>query len=259
VADAAGLEELAAGTGRAARRLVRFLPLLLVRGVVTGLVLPAGLGSGHTRGPRRSKCTSNLKQIGLACHLFSSDHDEAFPLDLAAAYPRYVPDARVLLCPSSGRAKEYAGGPASMTPDNSDYCYVSGLKATDPPLCILAFDVASNHEGDGMNVLYLGGNVEWKADIAAVHEQLGKQREEMAARGRTLELMGPSWIRRAQTCRNRGAAGAVTPGVAAPLSTPTTTDAKRRTSVAAAAAGVLAALAVGVAIRAARTGGGPAA
>lgn len=152
---------------------------------------------GTRRRRTRSPCASNLKQIGYALHLYSADHDEAFPVDLSVLFEqKYLKDMKVFICPTAARRiTRVFGCSCSELPDGYEsYCYVSGTSATDPPDFIAAFDVESNHsDHNGVNVLFIGGNVEWRNDLDELHDLLGKQRLEMAARGRTMKIIRPAW------------------------------------------------------------------
>ena len=146
------------------------------------------------------RCSSNLKQIAYACRLYSADWDEAFPPDMDTLVREgYLKDVGVFICRerSTSRGLKRSGGPASggIPAQMQSYCYVSGLKATAPPHYVLAFDEEWNYEGEGINVLYVGGNVEWFADIAGFHADLKKQESDLTAQGRAMKVMRPSWSR----------------------------------------------------------------
>ncbi len=150
---------------------------------------------GTPRHRRRTPCASNLKQIAYALHLYSADHDEAFPESLPVLHENdYLVDHKVFLCP---RARDKvvpftAGG--TFTEDNITYCYASGVRASDDPFFIVAFDVESNHSKHrGVNVLFTGGNVGWQPGLNGLHDQLEKQKRAMAAQGRTMRVLRPGW------------------------------------------------------------------
>ena len=120
-------------------------------------------------------------------------------------FPRYARDGRVYVCPTVWRAGRIE---ACKTPENRlilrgqiCYCYVSGLKADDNPEFILAFDEEWNHKNergdrrDGLNVLYVTGDVRWEDDFKAFHMRLEKQKKELAAQGREMRIIRPSWSR----------------------------------------------------------------
>jgi len=150
------------------------------------------------RGPnrRRSNCLSNLKCLTYVLALYAGDNNEAFPPDLGTLMgPSYVSDGQIFLCPESGPPVSECKSslPGTFTDSNLSYIYVSGLSASDDPGYVLAFDEEWNHGGKGVNVAYIGGQVIWRNDIAALHEQLAKQEAELAAKGRTMTVIRPSW------------------------------------------------------------------
>jgi len=99
---------------------------------------------------RRAACTVLLHQLGIACHQYANDHQGALPPDLAALQPAYIPDARVLVCPVSGKAYVYRREAAGRT-----------LKdIVNPVATVLAHDAADAHPGGG-HVAYADGHVEW--------------------------------------------------------------------------------------------------
>jgi len=142
---------------------------------------------------------NNLKLLGIGLAKYADEHDKAFPPDLQTLYSRYVTDTEFYVCPSSGEKKakdvaptDYATGKVADIPAmNMSYCYIVGLKSTDPPEYILAFDEETNHRGDGINVLYIGQNVIWRTDIKAVHKQLEEQEQELKAQGREMRIIRP--------------------------------------------------------------------
>jgi len=142
--------------------------------------------------PNRPDCTSNIKQILYACALYSGDNAKAFPPDLGALVPAYVSDVKLFICPRSG-APVKLGIAGPITDKNLTYCYVSGLTATDPPHYVLIFDEEWNHKKQDANVAFVGGEVTRWRRMAALHDQLAKQEAELAAKGRTIEIIRPSW------------------------------------------------------------------
>jgi prepilin-type processing-associated H-X9-DG protein len=95
---------------------------------------------------------NNLKQIGLALHMYSQDNNENFPDDISALYPNYVGDMRIFICPSSKVSSD----------TQISYVYIRGLSEQDSSDSIIAYDASpDNHDGDGRNVLFLDGHVRW--------------------------------------------------------------------------------------------------
>ena len=141
---------------------------LAIGGIVTGgvailacfLVLPAGLllpALARARGQaRRAQCLSNLKQIGLGCHMYAQDNQEKFPDKLSQLHDRYVADPDLFRCPS---VEGLAVTEANI--DEASYVLVPGKRSIDPADAVLAYEKEDNHGGDGANVLFVDGHVRW--------------------------------------------------------------------------------------------------
>jgi competence protein ComGC len=193
VRELAGLDALGVWLKRNS---VRIVVLVLIVGLSSLLLLPC-LCAARERA-RRTGCASNLKQIGYGVHLYSSDNDERFPENLPVLNREdYLKDHKVYICVSARRKpvrySRRRGDP--LTEDHMSYCYVSGVQPTDPPEYVVAFDEEWNHEGDGLNVLFTGGNVQWQRDIGEFHEKLRMQLAELKAAGRRVQVLRPSWSR----------------------------------------------------------------
>lgn len=109
---------------------------------------------------RRSHCMSNLAQIGKALKMYSMDHADQFPptlLGLTNYLNTSVNSPKIFVCPSSG----HEPGSLSKVDDWTDYSYVSGLTEIDPCNCVHAFCQVEGHHGEGLNVLYIDGSVQW--------------------------------------------------------------------------------------------------
>ncbi|MHC4504718.1 MAG: DUF1559 family PulG-like putative transporter, partial [Planctomycetota bacterium] len=193
IAERAALSNLRRPLRITGRILTRVLLLGVVVAFLFLLVVPA---HGGRERARRTRCASNLKQIGYGCHLYSGDFDEQFPADLSALYPDYVSDTKVFVCPSGfGGKGAYIDPPADrFSEEHVSYCYVSGLTAEDKAYYILAFDEERNHEGIGVNVLYVAGSIQWHR-LKSFRAELEKQLAEFEANGRTLRVIRPPWSR----------------------------------------------------------------
>lgn len=107
--------------------------------------------------PYRIICANNLKQIGMAMKMYADEHDETFP-GRFAVIGRYVSEyPRLFICPTSGNA----AGTFETVDEWTDYVYISGLSETNSPSEILMYCPIENHGGEGGNILFLDGHVEW--------------------------------------------------------------------------------------------------
>ncbi len=179
------------------------MPSLRRAPAVAVLVLSAGVAfpalSCLRKGPPRQRCAANLKKIGIACQLYAAGHGGVFPGCHDTLFADdYIRDPKVFECPVRRRnhpeeMEEEEGWDLPMPNKAESYLVVSGLRADDPPEYVLDFDEEWNHDGRGINVLYVGGNVEWVTDIAGFHVKLEKQQAELTAAGRKMEVPRPWW------------------------------------------------------------------
>ncbi len=119
--------------------------------------LPSLAGSSDSAD--RTKSAANLRQIGQALQLYSVDTSGKLPADLNALVTDNRIDKQLLHSPFG--EPDPAAAPA---PDkaSSDYRYLAtGLKAPVPPDVVVAYDAAELTKGDGANLLYGDGHVEW--------------------------------------------------------------------------------------------------
>lgn len=103
-------------------------------------------------------CASNLKQIGLACHMYAMDHDGRFPDTLAELSDKYV-ELQCFFCPGDhgGHTGKYVNDLDSAA---ASYILVPGLSPSDDPDTVLAYDKSVwNHGGTGKNVCFVDGRV----------------------------------------------------------------------------------------------------
>jgi hypothetical protein len=162
--------------------------VFLLIGVVAAILLPL-LGPGRTPA-LRTRSASHLNQIAIALTLYADANQRyptsgnAFPNSTALwlLYPDYVADPAVFCNPrdpeysthvktlrKSGICKANADIIAAI-----DYTFVEGLDPSDA-LNILAYEKVLI--GDGRNVVYVGGSVEFLTEVQfqkAITKQLNK-------------------------------------------------------------------------------------
>ncbi len=111
----------------------------------------------------RVKCASNMRQIGQAMLLYANQNKGAYPPDLTTlAKADGTLSTNMFVCPSGNDtpAPDWAhlasGGHLS-------YIYVgNGMNTAAVPNAVLLYENPAEHGGDGMNVLFGDGHVEYE-------------------------------------------------------------------------------------------------
>lgn len=153
--------------------LVELLVVIAIIGILVALLLPAIQAAREAA--RRTECTNNLKQIGIALHNYHDTH-KTFPLgsyNLREAWPSSGSNWRTLILPFIEQATVYeqlnfssnpavhfmAGGAAPVPLAGNEALRKLDIKAYRCPSSVIQpFEIApgSNNNGDALNIQYVG-------------------------------------------------------------------------------------------------------
>lgn len=163
-----------APTGSFGRYVAWAVGVVVIGGMLVSVMLPSLCRSSETA--NRVKCASNLKQIGLAISLYAKDHGGQYPHLLAVLPSEQDITAEVMTCPSSNDEKPAATDIAEIVAELTaaetkapghkhcmSYVYVGQAltEKTVSETAVVAYEPLENHDGDGTNVLFGDGHVEF--------------------------------------------------------------------------------------------------
>ncbi len=124
--------------------LIELLVVIAIIAILAAMLFPVFARAREQA--RKTTCLSNLKQIGLASHMYAQDYDELFPVDAHICNPHpqligqlmpYMKNIQILYCPSASRVGVSTIMPtdANKAAGNITYYYFSfnQLPSTAPP------------------------------------------------------------------------------------------------------------------------------
>lgn len=141
---------------------------VLVIPMMIAILLPA-LNRAREQA-NRVKCASNMRQIGQVMAMYANANGEHFP-DKLEDLLQYDPSLSrsVFVCPSDDKvppssASLQAAQQEIASGKNCSYVYLGGdLTAAVTPDTVLLYEPLTDHQGQGMNVMFGDFRVEWLA------------------------------------------------------------------------------------------------
>jgi prepilin-type processing-associated H-X9-DG protein len=127
----------------------------------------------------RVKCGSNLKQIGLALQLYSEKNGGRLPDAMIELLLHEDLSSEVFCCPSSNDDRAQGATPAEQVQQirrgrHCSYVYHGGgMSWPQPDDVPIACEPLTNHDGDGINILFGDGHVEFLVPVAAERAMRG--------------------------------------------------------------------------------------
>lgn len=156
-----------------------------------GIALPAMARAREQA--RIAVSMNNLKQLGLACHMYAEDHQGKFPDDLEKA-KSYYRDSKILESPR--KPKDFEG---------PSYIYIPGQSQEGYPGNIVVYE-NPEFAGEKIVALFLDGHVErmppdrFQSELEATYERLGRKmpgeksqdEDQIEIKPQTERTLGPS-------------------------------------------------------------------
>jgi hypothetical protein len=165
---------------------IEAVPMVIMAAVAVPMATKGmSMGRKHAKA---AACKNNLKMIGLALHIYATDHEESFPKGKTAAAViselvegDYLPSYEgygVFMCPAAEADQKAWERTKKISAATVSYRWVAGLKAVSRPDFIMMYDKSVEHHKDGRNVLCVDGHVEWMKE-EEFQKRLAEQRDKM--------------------------------------------------------------------------------
>ena len=143
---------------------------LVITGCFMSILLPSLNRARETA--NRVKCASNMRQIGLALLQYANDHHGQYPPRLEELILDGNINSNVFVCPDSidtpaPGSTPQAQAAALSSGGHESYIYVPNLNSSVSAETIVLYEPLSDHAGQGMNILFGDGHVEFDPNPSA--------------------------------------------------------------------------------------------
>jgi hypothetical protein len=161
------------GEGLTAGRMALLVGVVVtVVGFLLYLALAPSVHRSREAG-RRATCASNLMQLGVALQLYANSNNGRYPDSLQTVVLSGAVPAELLICPSSRATLAPGATPAEQAANlakgnHASYVYVGKGVSFASLKQVLAYEPLSHHDGQGTNVLYSDGTVQFLAPASAM-------------------------------------------------------------------------------------------
>ena len=147
-------------------------------GVVV-LVVAAIVGIAYASGSwKRKQCQGTLRALAYTVAMYRDMHNQMFPPTLSDSVSEEASSPRLLVCPGTGKN----WGTYADAGVWADYLYINWSPyygTNDPPGGYpLIYDRRlSNHRGQGVNIAFVDGSVQWDPNAAWLRSFANTHRE----------------------------------------------------------------------------------